>query len=121
MKHEIAVGDTFYVTSGFDRRVRKMEYLQIRVTGETGKIFHTNRGTINKCSGRFKFDYTAATETLYTYEEIAQREWVKANGWKIADAVKKVKIKDYDILIQVAELIGYEIVPVELNIKQEND
>lgn len=119
MKHKIAVGDTLYVVSGFDRNARKMEYFAIRVTGETDKIFHTNRGTINKRSGRFKFNYATATEALYTHEEIEQREWVRANDWRLIDALKRVK--DYDILIHVAKLIGYKITGAELNIKQEND
>jgi hypothetical protein len=119
MKHKIAVGDTFYVLSGYDRNVRAMQYLEINVTGEDEKAFHTKRGTINKRSGRFRYNWSKATEGLYTYEEVAQKEWVEANGYKLRQALERVK--DYDVLIQIAELIDYEIVPVELNIKQEND
>jgi len=118
MKHEITIGDTFYVVCGtlYDGRVRQVQYEAVRVASEDVRIFHTQKGTINKRSGRYRYDALCATQELYTYEEVRQKEWVKANSQKIVWKLEHVK--DYGVLFKVGELIGYEGAPVTVHMKE---
>ena len=105
---DVGIGSTVYIFDhnrrvytggGLGSRIIWREHFRpVKIVGETSRSWITDfYGTkLLKKGGKY----------LTSEEEIDRAEYVEENAYRIADCVRR--IKDYDLLKSVAELIRYE-------------
>lgn len=104
------IGDIYYIRKGeWESRGKEEKYNEIRIDSETPKDWGVSKGgrefgTINKRSGRLRVGRD--TVGVYTKEEMDLAEFSRKHRYKIAQAIQSCP---NDVLVKVAELIGYEV------------
>lgn len=90
------IGDKVWVIRSGRYGNKRSDYEQQEIVSETSRSW---------LIGPWETKYSKKGTGYYNDEQFEQMIWISENGYKIRDKISK--IKDYDLLRKIADLIGY--------------
>ena len=89
------------------RRSYTRVWTERTITGETTKSWIIPEGKISKKTHTFLDSYNGClVPVCFSESEKAKYDWIDAHRYHVSEAVRRCN--DFDVLLKIAELVGYE-------------